>query len=137
LQDLRNEVIILSRLRHPNVVLYIGASTKLPDACIVTEWCDKGSLSDLLYNSKSRVDFSLMMHVAIDVAQGMNYLHSLDPQIIHRDLKSGNVLLDKNFTAKVCDFGLSFNKQKTDKDSDKHGIMGTPEFMAPEVKNTF
>jgi serine/threonine protein kinase len=134
LQDFKNEITILSRLRHPNVVLYIGAASKLPDVCIVTEWCDKASLSDLLY-SEQPLDFSLLMHIAIDIAQGMNYLHSLEPQIIHRDLKSGNVLLDKNYTAKVCDFGLSFKKNNTEKESGKHGILGTPEWMAPEVMN--
>lgn len=138
LSDLQNEVQILSRLRHPNVVLYIGASTKLPDICIVTEWCEKGNLHDILYEDKYNIDFMLMIKFALDIAQGMNYLHSLDSQIIHRDLKSQNIIMDSNFNAKVADFGLSFKStndpsltNRRDSRAEKYGVFGTPEWMAP------
>jgi len=69
--------------------------------------------------------------MALDVAKGMNYLHRSSPPIVHRDLKSPNLLVDKNWTVKVCDFGLSRQKHNTFLTS-KSGA-GTPEWMAPEV----
>lgn len=130
LKDLKNEVEILSRLRHPNVVLYMGASTKPPNVSIVTEWCSRGSLFDLLQDTSQVINASLIFGIAIGIAQGMNYLHSLEHQIIHRDLKSQNILLDGNFNPKVCDFGLSYG-QKIEERSGKFGVFGTPEWMAP------
>lgn len=130
LQDLENEIEILSKLRHPNVVLYIGASTKFPDIRIVTEWCDRGSLSDLLYDSNCILNMELILKISIDIAQGMNYLHSIDSGIIHRDLKSENVLIEGNFNAKVADFGLSYKMASVKRST---GIYGTPRWMAPEI----
>lgn len=69
--------------------------------------------------------------MALDVARGMNYLHSCTPVIVHRDLKSPNLLVDKNWVVKVCDFGLSRIKHNTFLSS--KSTAGTPEWMAPEV----
>lgn len=88
LADLKNEVAILSQLRHPNVVLYIGACTVPPNVCIVTEWCDRGSLYDIIYKQKAIIDTRKIIDIATGLAQGMSYLHSLERSIIHRDLKS-------------------------------------------------
>ena len=68
--------------------------------------------------------------MALDVAKGINYLHCLNPPIVHWDLKSPNLLVDKNWTAKVCDFGLSRFKANTFISS--KSVAGTPEWMAPE-----
>nr|AVG22651.1 MAPKKK4 [Plasmodiophora brassicae] len=145
LADLKNEVAILSQLRHPNVVLYIGACTVPPNVCIVTEWCDRGSLYDIIYKQKAIIDTRKIIDIATGLAQGMSYLHSLERSIIHRDLKSHNVLLDQNFTVKIADFGLSHVRElaeksphadpsaETDEAGGKYGVFGTPEWMAPEV----
>lgn len=69
--------------------------------------------------------------MALDVAKGMNYLHSSTPVIVHRDLKSPNLLVDKNWVVKVCDFGLSRMKHNTFLSS--RSTAGTAEWMAPEV----
>lgn len=69
--------------------------------------------------------------MALDVAKGMNYLHTSHPTIVHRDLKSPNLLVDKNWVVKVCDFGLSRLKHHTFLSS--KSTAGTPEWMAPEV----
>ncbi|CAI7814595.1 unnamed protein product [Closterium sp. NIES-53] len=69
--------------------------------------------------------------MALDVAKGMNYLHCCNPPIVHRDLKSQNLLVDKNWVVKVCDFGLSKIKHQTYLSS--RTAAGTPEWMAPEV----
>jgi hypothetical protein len=118
-------------MRHPNVLLYIGASTHSEDISIVTEWCEHGSLTDLIYDEQRTMTMTSMLSIAIDVAQGMNYLHSLEPIIIHRDLKSANILIDRNLSAKVGDFGLSYKTASSQASSS--GVFGTPEYMAPEV----
>jgi serine/threonine protein kinase len=69
--------------------------------------------------------------MALDAARGMNYLHSCNPVIVHRDLKSPNLLVDKNWVVKVCDFGLSRMKVSTYLSS--KSTAGTAEWMAPEV----
>jgi hypothetical protein len=84
---LKKEIAILSRLRHPNVVLYMGACTRPPNVCIVTESCEQGSLYEVLHDYSIHIDAQRVIDIAVGIAQGMNYLHSLDKRIIHRDLK--------------------------------------------------
>lgn len=140
LEDLKKEVSILSTLRHPNVVLYIGACTAPPNVCILTEWCARGSLHDVLHDYSVHLPSKLCVDLAQGIAQGMNYLHSLSPQLIHRDLKSHNILVGKAFQVKVADFGLSHVRElqaKGDAEKDTavehkgprhYGIFGTPEW---------
>lgn len=111
LSDLRNEIKILSNIRHPNCLLYMGASTKPPNVAIVTEWCSRGSLFDVLHDYSNILSSKVIVKIAMGVAQGINYLHSLRNKIIHRDLKSHNVLLTSSFEVKVADFGLSHAKK--------------------------
>ncbi|KAI3924157.1 hypothetical protein MKX01_029692 [Papaver californicum] len=127
------EVAIMRRLRHPNIVLFMGAVTRPPNLSIVTEYLSRGSLYRLLHKSGSRelLDEKRRLSMAFDVAKGMNYLHRHNPPIVHRDLKSPNLLVDKKYTVKVCDFGLSRLKANTFLSS--KSVAGTPEWMAPEV----
>jgi len=128
LQEFRKELQILTRLRHPNIVLLMGASTNPPNLTFVTEFLAGGSLFDILQAKKLTIDAYLFKRMSREIAQGMNYLHLSG--IIHRDLKSLNILLDHNNTVKICDFGLS--KMKTDSDVMTKKI-GTPIWMAPEL----
>ncbi|XP_057751304.1 uncharacterized protein LOC130969546 [Arachis stenosperma] len=127
----RQEVSVIKRLRHPNILLFMGAVTSPQRLCIVTEFLPRGSLCRLLHRNTPKLDWRRRVHMALDIARGVNYLHHCNPPIIHRDLKSSNLLVDKNWTVKVCDFGLSRLKHETFLTT-KTG-RGTPQWMAPEV----
>ncbi|XP_057718044.1 serine/threonine-protein kinase EDR1-like isoform X1 [Arachis stenosperma] len=131
LNEFKREVRIMRRLRHPNVVLFIGAVTRPPNLSIITEFLPRGSLYRILHNPNCQIDEKQRIKMALDVARGMNCLHTSTPTIVHRDLKSPNLLVDKNWNVKVCDFGLSRLKHNTFLSSKSTG--GTPEWMAPEV----
>ncbi|KAL2921134.1 putative serine/threonine-protein kinase SIS8 [Bienertia sinuspersici] len=140
----RQEVSLMKRLRHPNILLFMGAVTSPQRLCIVTEFLPRGSLFRLLQRSTAKLDWRRRIHMALDIvsmmmpnpsnriaARGMNYLHNCSPPIIHRDLKTSNLLVDKNWMVKVADFGLSRVKHETYLTT-KTG-KGTPQWMAPEV----
>ncbi|XP_077248562.1 uncharacterized protein LOC143888126 isoform X2 [Tasmannia lanceolata] len=131
LLDYKKEVGIMKRLRHPNVLLFMGAVYSPKRLAIVTEFLPRGSLFRILHKSNQALDLMRRLRMALDVARGMNYLHHRKPPIIHRDLKSSNLLVDKNWTVKVGDFGLSKLKNSTFLTA-KSG-RGTPQWMAPEV----
>ncbi|KAI3696701.1 hypothetical protein L6452_29189 [Arctium lappa] len=129
------EVAIMRRLHHPNIVLFMGVVTQPPNLSIVTEYLSRGSLFRLLHRPgpDEVLDERRRLRMAFDVAKGMNYLHKRNPPIVHRDLKSPNLLVDENYTVKVCDFGLSRLKANTFLSS--KSVAGTPQWMAPEVLN--
>ncbi|OIT26749.1 PREDICTED: serine/threonine-protein kinase B-raf-like [Nicotiana attenuata] len=131
LLEYKKEVEIMKRLRHPNVLLFMGAIFSQEKPAIVTEFLPRGSLFKTLHRNNKPLDFSRRLRMALDVARGMNYLHRRNPPIVHRDLKSSNLLVDKSWTVKVGDFGLSRFKDATFLTS-KSG-RGTPQWMAPEV----
>ncbi|KAK6153981.1 hypothetical protein DH2020_013620 [Rehmannia glutinosa] len=91
----------------------------------------RGSLYRLIHRPNNQLDERRRLRMALDAARGMNYLHNCTPVIVHRDLKSPNLLVDKNWVVKVCDFGLSRMKHSTFLSS--RSTAGTAEWMAPEV----
>ncbi|XP_052621961.1 probable serine/threonine-protein kinase SIS8 isoform X2 [Lactuca sativa] len=113
LEEFKSEVGIMKRVRHPNVVLFMGAITRAPHLSIVTEFLPRGSLYRLIHRPNNQLDIRRRLRIALDAARGMNYLHNCTPVIVHRDLKSPNLLVDKNWVVKVCDFGLSRMKYST------------------------
>ncbi|KAI7744385.1 hypothetical protein M8C21_013838 [Ambrosia artemisiifolia] len=131
LQDYNKEIDIMKRLRHPNVLLFMGSVCSQDKLAIVTELLPRGSLFNILHNSGHSLDIKRRLKMAADVARGMNYLHHRNPPIVHRDLKSSNLLVDKNWSVKVGDFGLSKLKHATFLTARSGG--GTPQWMAPEV----
>eukprot|EP01116_Phalansterium_solitarium_P021022 TRINITY_DN6399_c0_g1_i2.p1 TRINITY_DN6399_c0_g1~~TRINITY_DN6399_c0_g1_i2.p1 ORF type:complete len:531 (+),score=104.83 TRINITY_DN6399_c0_g1_i2:286-1878(+) len=131
LEEFRKEVDIMTQMRHPKVVLFMGACTEPGKLMMVSELL-QGSLYDLLRKNK---DISLVQRIKFckDTAAGMAWLHGARPQIIHRDLKPQNLLIDEHWNIKVCDFGLSAIKPRNVKIRDGKNIPGTPLWMAPEV----
>ncbi|XP_061350045.1 serine/threonine-protein kinase CTR1-like isoform X2 [Gastrolobium bilobum] len=132
-EEFLKEVSLMKRLRHPNIVLLMGAVFQPPNLSIVTEYLSRGSLYELLHIPGVGLSLSerRRLRMAYDVASGMNYLHQMRPPIVHRDLKSPNLLVDDSYTVKVGDFGLSRTKANTFLSSKT--AAGTPEWMAPEV----
>ncbi|TYH78159.1 hypothetical protein ES332_D04G206100v1 [Gossypium tomentosum] len=127
-KEFAQEVFIMRKVRHKNVVQFIGACTKPPNLYIVTEFMSGGSVYDYLHKQKGVFKLPSLLKVAIDVSKGMNYLHQNN--IIHRDLKAPNLLMDENEVVKVADFGVARVKAQS-------GVMtaetGTYRWMAPEV----
>eukprot|EP01103_Thecamoeba_quadrilineata_P014399 TRINITY_DN4290_c0_g2_i1.p1 TRINITY_DN4290_c0_g2~~TRINITY_DN4290_c0_g2_i1.p1 ORF type:complete len:1044 (-),score=175.75 TRINITY_DN4290_c0_g2_i1:118-2904(-) len=126
--ELTNEIALLKTLRHPNCVLFLGF-TRPPNFCIITEYMPRGCLYDLLHNPLVRLSGQHMLKVALSVARGMNYLHTQTPSIVHRDLKSHNILVDDNWTIKVGDYGLSSFKRRLHSQI----YCGTAQWQAPEA----
>jgi len=130
LKDFHKEVSLMRALRHPNVIQFLGSCTVVPDICICTEYMPKGSLYKILHEPDQVLSWALIKKMCIDAAKGCVYLHDCTPVIVHRDLKSHNLLVDENWKVKVCDFGLSTIVEQA---SRTMTACGTPCWTAPEV----
>ena len=113
LREFDKEIHIMQRLRHPNVLQFLGAVRTESHLCIVTHFLPRGSLFRVLHRAGGGVPWPRRLRMALDIACGILYLHSATPPIIHRDLKSSNLLVDLAYTVKVADFGLSKLKHAT------------------------
>eukprot|EP01116_Phalansterium_solitarium_P009130 TRINITY_DN2315_c1_g1_i2.p1 TRINITY_DN2315_c1_g1~~TRINITY_DN2315_c1_g1_i2.p1 ORF type:complete len:354 (-),score=61.91 TRINITY_DN2315_c1_g1_i2:93-1154(-) len=132
LANFKKEVELWSKVSHPNVNMFLGACTEPGNFMIVSELLN-GDLDTLyLKDAKNKWSLYQRMHFAKDAALGVLWLHSLSPQIIHRDLKLSNLLIDDNLSCKICDFGLSQFKSGESL-QDRQRAKGTPLWMAPEV----
>jgi serine/threonine protein kinase len=117
------ELQVHASLRDRRIVELIGANLVPPGCCIVMEQCER-SLFEWLHRRPDPMSRRQAVGIALQVAEGMAFLHSRRPPIVHRDLKSHNVLLDFKGDAKLCDFGLVNTREVT---------AGTPNYMAPEL----
>ncbi|KAL9146225.1 hypothetical protein ABFS82_13G096300 [Erythranthe guttata] len=131
IEDFCNEISILSRIRHPNVILFLGACTKPPRLSLVTEYMEMGSLYYLIHASglKKKLSWQRRLKMLSDICRGLTTIHRM--KIVHRDLKSANCLVNKHWTVKICDFGLS--RVLTTRPIKDSSSAGTPEWMAPEL----
>lgn len=130
IRALRKEVRIHSNLQFAHVVQLYAASTTAPHLCMVVELASGGSLRQYLHSTGGPLAHALQTAFLHDIATGMSFLHS--EGILHRDLKSANVLMFDNGRLKLCDFGLSKIKAESSTRS-KGGAAGTAQWMAPEV----
>jgi len=131
LAEFKRELSFLTRLRHRHVVQFIGACTTPPNLCIVMDYCDKGSLYGYLHNPNKAVTPYKVCKWMSECAKGLTFLHSRD--IIHRDIKSGNLLIDEGGSIKLGDFGLSRLHATTTSTGGMMSLVGTYPFMAPEL----
>ncbi|KAK8406422.1 hypothetical protein O3P69_007237 [Scylla paramamosain] len=131
----RSEAALLQQLHHPRVVLLMGVCTTTARPFMVLEYLSGGTLHSFVHNpERDPLDHAAYFAVARDVAQGMNYLHRHEPQVLHLDLKSMNVLLDAYFRAKIADFGFSIlRRSRSGSPAQRGSIRGTPAWMAPEL----
>jgi hypothetical protein len=105
--EFAREIRFMQTIRHPNVVLFIGAGrTAAESPFLVTEFMARGSLRDVLDNRSVILTLSRKLQFAIGAATGLNFLHTLKPPRIHRDVKSANLLVSDEWMVKVADFGL-------------------------------
>ncbi|XP_027154757.1 serine/threonine-protein kinase STY13-like [Coffea eugenioides] len=142
------EVSVWHRLDHPNVSKFIGATMGASDltiltdnghvgmprnmCCVVVEYLPGGTLkSYLIKNRRRKLAFKVVIQLALDLARGLSYLHS--KKIVHRDVKTENMLLDKTRTVKIADFGVA--RVEASNPNDMTGETGTLGYMAPEVLN--
>uniref|UniRef100_A0A8B9L7F4 Mitogen-activated protein kinase kinase kinase 12 n=1 Tax=Astyanax mexicanus TaxID=7994 RepID=A0A8B9L7F4_ASTMX len=121
------EIKHLRKLKHPNIITFKGVCTQAPCYCIIMEYCAQGQLYEVLRAGR-KITPSLLVDWAMGIAGGMNYLHL--HKIIHRDLKSPNMLITHDDLVKISDFGTS--KELREK-STKMSFAGTVAWMAPEV----
>jgi hypothetical protein len=129
-EGFRREVELLTKFRHENIVMFKGAVLDADVSAMLTELCTE-SLFDRLERTSSPIPWPLRLRWARDMARGMTYLHARTPPVVHRDLKSLNVLLDSTGTVKLCDFGIARLREHTFVMT-QH-IAGSPSWMAPEV----
>jgi hypothetical protein len=103
----KQEAELMSKMRHPNILLYVSSSLEPPNLYIVTEYMARGSLFRVLHDHSIHLSWYTRVRMALDCASAMLYLHSSDPAIVHRDLKAENLLVSDGWSVKVCDFGLT------------------------------
>lgn len=133
IETFMQELGLWQKLRHPNIVQFLGVLKPSDPLAFLTEYLPNGSLYDIL-RRKGRLDPLTAVAYALDIARGMNYLHQHKPHaIIHRDLTPRNVLQDEAGHLKVTDFGLSKIVQRNDIGYKMTGGTGSYRYMAPEV----
>lgn len=139
-EEFLNEVEILSEAHHRNVLSLVGYCCELNERCLIYEFMPKGTLDDHLHGLPSEqdpLDWLARLRIAVGAAKGFSYLHNdCDPKIIHRDVKSSNILLDGNLVAKVADFGLSKLLTKLALTHVTTGVKGTFGYLDPEYAQT-
>ncbi|XP_010261286.1 PREDICTED: calcium/calmodulin-regulated receptor-like kinase 2 [Nelumbo nucifera] len=134
-KEFQTEVLLLGRLHHRNLVNLVGYCVDKGQHMLIYQYMSNGSLANLLYCEGERIlSWEERLQIVLDVSHGIEYLHEgAVPPVIHRDLKSANILLDQSMRAKVADFGLS--KEEVF-DGRKSGLKGTYGYIDPEYMST-
>ncbi|KAK1370528.1 putative leucine-rich repeat receptor-like protein kinase [Heracleum sosnowskyi] len=136
--EFKTEIELLSRVHHKNVVSLVGFCFDQGEQMLIYEYIPNGTLKDSLSGKSGiRLDWMRRLRIALGAARGVQYLHDLaNPPIIHRDIKSNNILLDERLNAKVADFGLSKPMGDTDKGHVTTQVKGTMGYLDPEYYMT-
>uniref|UniRef100_A0AAV1UUN1 Protein kinase domain-containing protein n=1 Tax=Peronospora matthiolae TaxID=2874970 RepID=A0AAV1UUN1_9STRA len=129
-REFETEVKIMSGLHHPNICSLLGACLAPESRALVIELVEHGSLWAVLRTRRRQLSEAMRTRFVVDTARGMRYLHQFELPILHRDMKSPNLLVERNFSIKISDFGLSRVKAQI---QTMTGNCGTVQWMAPEV----
>lgn len=133
------EINYLGQLHHPHLVKLIGYCLEDEHRLLVYEFMPKGSMENHLFRRGSHfqpLSWSLRMKVALSAAKGLAFLHNAESQVIYRDFKTSNILLDSNYNAKLSDFGLARDGPTGDKSHVSTRVLGTYGYAAPEYLAT-
>ncbi len=131
LSSIESEIEILSKLNHKNIIKYYGSLQSKNHLKIFLEYCEGGSIAKMLLNYKSFTE-NIIRKYTKEMLEGLEYLHAHN--IIHRDIKGANILVDRNGTCKLSDFGgAKIIKDEEFNQSRNYSMKGTPNWMAPEV----
>ncbi|KAI8016937.1 putative serine/threonine-protein kinase PIX13 [Camellia lanceoleosa] len=135
-REWQSEVNFLGRLSHPNLVKLLGYCWEDQELLLVSQFMQKGSLENHLFrrvsSSVEPLSWDLRLKIVIGAARGLSFLHTSEKQIIYRDFKASNILLDGNFNAKISDFGLAKLGPSGGNSHVTTRIMGTYGYAAPE-----
>lgn len=144
--EIQIEAHLMKSLMHPNIVLFMEVGFYHGSICIISEFCSRGSLRDVLKNEQKTnlVSWPMRIRLALGISAGIAYLHNSSPKMIHRDLKSPNILVDETWHAKLGDFGtlrlseIVYQKDSTLKNhrtsnSTMTGLVGTTRWYVDQV----
>ncbi|KAG9157586.1 hypothetical protein Leryth_022259 [Lithospermum erythrorhizon] len=138
-EEWKSEVQFLGRLSHPNLVKLLGYCSEDQELLLVYEFMQKGSLENHLFGRGSSVQplpWEIRLKILIGAARGLVFLHSSERQVIYRDFKASNILLDGSYNAKISDFGLAKLGPSNSQSHVTTRVMGTKGYAAPEYVAT-
>ncbi|XWS33697.1 hypothetical protein CRYUN_Cryun22dG0105200 [Craigia yunnanensis] len=137
IDQVMNEVKLLSSVSHPNLVRLLGCCIEEGEPILVYEFMPNGTLSQLLQRERGEgLPWTVRLTIAAETAKAIAYLHSVNPPIFHRDIKSSNILLDYNYRSKVADFGLS-RLGMSESSHISTAPQGTPGYLDPQYHQYF
>ncbi|KAL5101001.1 hypothetical protein RYX36_005328 [Vicia faba] len=139
LEEWQSEIHFLGRLYHPNLVKLLGYCYEDTELLLVYEYMQKGSLENHLFGRGAEIQplsWELRLKIAIGAASGLSFLHTSNREIIYRDFKASNILLDGSYNAKISDFGLAKLGPSASQSHLSTTVMGTPGYAAPEYMQT-